>query len=64
MIRGPVIDLFFCGFLECLEGHEILTSAKVQRSETFADVDVFKLSYGPLLRLQFETFCRCFVTGQ
>ena len=54
MIRGPVIDLFFCGFLECLEGHEILTSAKVQRSETFADVDVFKLGYGPrraLIRL-------------
>ncbi len=31
------------------EGHKIVTSAKVQRSETFADVDAFKLSDGPLL---------------
>ncbi|OQY47914.1 MAG: hypothetical protein B6247_25905 [Candidatus Parabeggiatoa sp. nov. 2] len=29
------------------EGHKRLTSAKVQRSETFADVEGFKLSYGP-----------------
>ncbi|OQY48259.1 MAG: hypothetical protein DRR08_10150 [Candidatus Parabeggiatoa sp. nov. 2] len=66
MIRGPLLlTYFFAGFLtQYFEGHKILTSAKVQRSETFADVDVFKLSYGPLLRLQFETFCRCFVTGQ
>ncbi len=27
-------------------GHKILTSAKVQRSETFADVNVFKLKTG------------------
>jgi|GEM_PF-5714065 len=40
----------------------MLTSAKVSLRCTFADVNGFKLSYGPQLRLISQTFCRYFMT--
>ncbi|OQY49177.1 MAG: hypothetical protein DRR08_32215 [Candidatus Parabeggiatoa sp. nov. 2] len=55
VIRGPLLlTIFFAGFWTiAFEGHKIVTSAKVSLRETFADVDVFKLSDGPqfLIRL-------------
>ena len=41
------IDHEFCMVIRhWFEGHKTITSAKVQRSETFADVGSFKLKYG------------------
>jgi len=54
------LPYYLCVYLALFGGHKILNKAKVQRSETFADVNVVKLEHGPLSSTKSRNFVEFF----